>query len=159
ALLPLVALVVLVSLGAGDEPKPDDKQVVDSKAEKRQPATAINFRKELNLPFNSLSTLGARIEGARRNPDPIALGNAAHELAVAEKVSGKTASLTSKALLKEAAQLAMLRREATELKATLEMTNQIATEETDITDMKAMLGRAQQQIKDETAAIRQNTEP
>src|SRR5262249_24472134 len=37
--------------------------------------------------------------------------------------------------------------------------NQIATEETDITDLKAMLGRAQQQIKDETAAIRQNTEP
>src|SRR5262245_65968273 len=93
ALLAPVAIVVLGSLGAGDEPKPEDKQVVDSKAEKRQPATAIDSRKELNLPFSSLTTLGARIEAARRSPDPIALGNAAHELAVAEKVSGKKASL------------------------------------------------------------------
>jgi hypothetical protein len=48
---------------------------------------AINFRKELNLPFATLGTLGSRIGEARRAGDPVALANAASELAVAEKVS------------------------------------------------------------------------
>src|SRR5262249_14969347 len=78
---------------AQDASTPEDQQAVTSKATPRPAASAINFRKELDLPFDSLRTLGARIESARRKPDPVALAHAAHELAVSEKVSGKTASL------------------------------------------------------------------
>src|SRR5262245_47592661 len=78
-----------------DASTPEDQQAVTSKATPRPAASAVNFRKELNLPFDSLSTLGSRIESARRKPDPVALAHAANELAVSEKVSGKTASITS----------------------------------------------------------------
>jgi hypothetical protein len=101
---------ILVTAGATvrvsflDKPKADaapekgkDQEVVTSKATKRTRATSINFRKAFGLPFDTLGTLGARIESARRKPDPIALAHAANELAVAEKVSKKKASLTSTA--------------------------------------------------------------
>src|SRR5262249_8526641 len=104
--------------------KPKDKQVVDTKATKRPSAGAVNFKKELGLPYPSLGTLGARIEAARRAPDPVALAHAASELAVAEKVSGKKASVTSAALLKESAEVAGLRKQVAELKATLEIAKQ-----------------------------------
>ena len=45
------------------DPKPDDMQVVDSKPQKRTPATSINFNKELNLPFPTLHTLGTARRG------------------------------------------------------------------------------------------------
>ena len=60
-------------------------------------------------------TLGNRIDTARRQYDPVALGNTASELALAEKVSGKQASLTSTALYKESVELAKLRRQVAEL--------------------------------------------
>ncbi len=87
--------------------KEKDVQVVTSKASKRVPATTINFKKAYGLPFDSLATLGSRIDAARRKPDPVTLAHAASELAVAEKVSGKKASLTSKALLAESAELVL----------------------------------------------------
>src|SRR5262245_33924106 len=83
------------------DPKKDDKQVVDSKPDKYAPAAAINFKKDLGIPYPTLGTLGTRIDSARRTPDPMALAHAASELAVAEKVSGKKTSLPSKELLKE----------------------------------------------------------
>jgi regulator of replication initiation timing len=115
-----VLLVGLVSLGLADEPKkgdPDEQEIKTAKKEKGQLATGINFNKALGLSFDSLSTLGARIDQARRDGDPVALANEANELAVAEKVSGKKASLTSEELWKQAEQLAEMRRVPTELKA------------------------------------------
>src|SRR5205085_5697325 len=98
-------------LSRADEPKgsgqkEDDKQVVESKARKGKPAKAVDFRKELGVPYSSLHTLGARIDAARQAHDPVSLGHAASELAVAEKVGGKKASVTSTDLMKEANQLA-----------------------------------------------------
>src|SRR5262249_48606057 len=130
----LLGLLVLVVPGAQaqdkkEDPSTQDPQVVDSKAQKGKPASAIDFRKELQLPYPTLGPLGARIDTARRQSDPIALGNAASELSLAEKVSGKQASLTSNALLRESIQLAKLRRENVELQAMLHLTNQIANEQ------------------------------
>src|SRR5262249_25262355 len=110
----LLALFAFTPLGLGGQPEKiggpeDDKQVVESKAEQRAAAAATDFRKQLKLPFASLATLGGRIDAARRDGDPVALAHAASELAVAEKVSGKKADLTSTAVLKEAAELAKLR--------------------------------------------------
>src|SRR5262249_7163704 len=134
-----------VSAGAGvrisflDDPKAEkpegkekekDTQVVTSKASKRVLATTIDFRKTHGLPFDSLRTRGARIEAARRKPDPVALAHAASELRVAEKLSGNTASLTSTALLAEAKELAALRRKVAELKVVLAIHQQIASKET-----------------------------
>jgi hypothetical protein len=115
-----------------DEPKEKekDRQVVTSKATKREPARTINFKKTYGLPFDSLATLGSRIDAARRKLDPVALAHAARELNVAEKVSGTTASLTSKAMLAEAKELAALRRQVAELKAVFAVHQQIASEET-----------------------------
>jgi len=148
--------------GAGAEPakvEPDDSQVVTSKAQKRPAAGAINFRKDLNLPYTSLTTLGTRIDAARRAPDPVALAHAASELAVAEKVSGKKAALTSTAVLKESAELAKLRGQASELKATLAVSNQIAGEQALITELKKDIESAEQKSQMEKEAIRQNQEP
>ena len=69
------ALLGLVSWSFAEGPsskpaKATDKQVVDSKADKRPSAATIDFRKEFNLPLQSLGTLGSRIEAARRSPDP-----------------------------------------------------------------------------------------
>jgi hypothetical protein len=145
--------------GVADEPKKDDKQVVESKAVKRQPATAVNFSKELGLGFPSLKTLGARIEAARRAHDPVSLGHAAQELAVAEKVAGKKATLTSTALVKEAAQLAQVRRQEKELQAMVNITNQVASEEDLLGNLNQQLQLAREQIKAEKAAIQSNEEP
>jgi hypothetical protein len=96
--LALPALLAVASLGLADKPKPaevkaKEEQVVTSKAGMHTPATAVNFKKALNLPFPSLGTLGSRIEAARRKPDPVALAHTASEPAVAEKVSGKKARI------------------------------------------------------------------
>ncbi len=141
------------------DPKPDDKQSVDSKAEKRTPATAIDFKKELQLPFPTLGTLGSRVEAARKAPDPVALAHTANELAVAEKVSGKTASLTSTKLIQEAAELAKLRRQVAEMKAVLNVSNQIANQEQLAMNLNAEIERANQWTKEEKAAIQMGMAP
>jgi hypothetical protein len=82
-----------------------------------EPASAIAFNKAFGLAFDSLDTLGARIDQSRKHPDPVGLANAAHELAIAEKVSGKKAALTSAALWNEAVVLAETRDRADELSA------------------------------------------
>lgn len=115
-------LVGLASAGLAADDRPRDKpkaerKVIESKAQKHQPATAVAFASAFDLPFESLLTLGERIEQARRAADPVGLGLAAKELALAEQVSGKKASLTSAALMKEAAALAKARQSAAELKA------------------------------------------
>jgi hypothetical protein len=113
-------LIGLASLSMADDPKKGDageQDIKSTKKEKGQLATSINFNKALGLSFDSLSTLGARIDQARRDGDPVTLANEANELAIAEKVSGKKASLTSEELWKQAEQLAEMRRVPAELKA------------------------------------------
>jgi hypothetical protein len=142
-----------------DAPKGKDKKVVTSKAGKHRPATAINFKKAYGLPFHSLTTLGARIEAARRRPDPVALAHTAAELAVAEKVSGKKASLTSKALLAESEELARLRRQVAELKATFAIHQQVLETETNVVYWKKMISIADNAEKQEADAVRRNELP
>jgi hypothetical protein len=152
----------LVSPTGGQPPKEgaaQDKQVVTSKATPRPAPSTVNFRKELNLPFDSLSTLGSRIEAAERKPDPVALAHAANELAVAEKVSGKTASITSKQLAQEAAQLAAMRRQEKELQAVLQVSQQMAMEEQNIKLTQDALASTRAQIKADKEAVAQNQEP
>jgi hypothetical protein len=142
-----------------DDPTPKDKEVVDSKATRQPAAASINFRKALNLPFPTLSTLGTRIDAARRAPDPVALAHAANELAVAEKVSGKKASLTSATLMKESAELASLRRQQAELEAVLHVSNQIADQRESIAILRQSIALAREQAKADTESIRRNEEP
>jgi hypothetical protein len=134
----------LVALAAAAQPPtaaaPDaDKQVVTSKPAKAIPAASVKFRKDLNLPYPSLSTLGGRIDTARRAGDPVALANAAGELHTAETVAGKAASLTAKQVLREAAELAALRRQTAELKAVLHVSNQVTLAEENANALKQLI--------------------
>jgi hypothetical protein len=113
----------------------------------------------LDLPFPSLSTLGARIDAARRAPDPVALANAASELNVAEQVSGKKASLTSRQVLQEAAELASLRKQAAELKAVLQVSNQVTFEEERVAALRKQVDLAQAQTRADQQAFQRNQEP
>ncbi len=159
--LGLLSFVVPLSVGqdAKDEPKPKDKQVIDSRPEKRKLAAGVNFKKELGLPYPSLGTLGARIDSARRQSDPVSLGHAASELAVAEKVSGKQATLTSTKLYKEAVQLARLRRDVAELRAMLAMNYQITNAQGEATLLQQDIDQAKQFAQNEKRQIEMNQEP
>jgi hypothetical protein len=161
AMLSFLALATLDKAADGkkEDSAPEDKQVVKSEAVKQASAASVNFRKELNLPFQSLNTLGARIDAARRAPDPVALAHAASELAVAEKVSGKTATLTSKQVGQEAAELAALRKQETELKAVLQVSNQVAMEEDVVKNLKQEISLAQARTKADKQALDRNEEP
>lgn len=163
-----VALLGAVSFGLAGKPSEDapkakgkgkDKQVVTSRAGKRVSARAVNFKKALGLPFDSLGTLGSRIESARRKGDPVALAHQASELKVAEKVSGKKASLTSQQLLAESAELARLRRQVAELKAVAAVHEQIATEEGEVKNLTDQIAIADKAAKDEADAVRRNKLP
>jgi hypothetical protein len=113
-----VLSIGLAPLVHADEPKKSEAKPVESKPEKDQTAaTSINFAQILDLPFPCLIGLGARIEEARMAADPVSLGVAAKELAVAEAVSGKKAELTADALNKEVLNLAKMRGSSAELKA------------------------------------------
>lgn len=163
-IVPVVLLAVLALTGSVAEAQKadgakDDQQTIASKAQKNSQAGSIDFRKELGLPFPSLGTLGTRIDSARRGHDPVSLAHAANELGVAEKVSGKKASVNSSMLLKESAELARLRRQATELQAVQRLADQVATETDLVTDLKKDIASAQEQAKMETDAIRANQEP
>jgi hypothetical protein len=120
----LVAVLLASTLSlAADGPdkaeKKDDKQVVDSAAQKRVPATA---------------------------PTP---WHAANELAVAEKVSGKQASLAATELLREAAELAQLRRQVAELQTLAQLNGQIANEQQLAADLKRHIEQAKDYARQE----------
>jgi hypothetical protein len=142
-----------------DDNSKKDKQVVTSKATKGTPAKSVNFRKELKLPYPSLGTLGSRIHAARRDGDPVALANAANELHVAEKVSGKKASVTSEQLIKESAELAALRKQVAELRAVREVSNQIWQNEDHLALLKREIALAQKRSQEDVDAFKQNQEP
>jgi hypothetical protein len=154
-----LACFVLGEAPQKEDPASEDKEVVSSKVTHRPAAASVNFGKELGLPFPSLSTLGSRIAAARKAADPVALAHAASELAVAEKVSGKKASLTSPMLLQESAELAQLRRQQAELQATLHVSNQLAAEENVVANLRKSIALANQQTQLEQEAIQKNQEP
>src|SRR5262249_43333867 len=145
--------------GTGAEGAAADEQVVRSKATRRPAASSVNFRKELNLPFDSLATLGPRVAAARRKPDPVALAHAAGELAVAEKVSGKTASLTSQELIKGSAELAAVRRQEAELQAVLQVSTQLQTQEDNLALLRKQIAQARAQARADKEAFDRNQEP
>lgn len=95
----------------------DKSTEIKATRSKQTPATKVDFAKELKISYPSLTTLGARIEQARTQGDPVGLAAVACELAAVETASGKTATLTSGELYKEAAQLAEERGISTELNA------------------------------------------
>jgi hypothetical protein len=143
-----VVLGCLITLAVAAQPsKPADpaadQQVVKSTPTKSTPAASVKFRKDLNLPYPSLNTLGSRIDAARRAGDPVTLANAASELHTAERVSGKTASLTSKQLIGEAAELAGLRRQEAELKAVLHVSDQVTLAEQNVAALKNLIAQNQ----------------
>lgn len=99
--------------------KPDEQKMtkIETKCAAGMCANGVNFAKELNLGFPCLTTLGARIETARQQADPVGLAAAARELTAAEKACGKHAAITGEALTREAIDLAKLRAEPAEMKA------------------------------------------
>jgi hypothetical protein len=162
--LTLLGVVVLAAAALSDDsPKDDsaakDQQAVESKATHKTAAKSVNFRKELNLPFQSLGTLGSRVDAARRASDPVALAHTASELAVAEKVSGKKAKVTSAALIQESAQLAKLRKQAAELKAVAQVANQVAGEQELVANLQSQIADADAVAKADTEAFNKNAEP
>jgi hypothetical protein len=154
----------LASLAGGDQPKKADpaeadKEKIDSKATRRTTAASVKFRKELGLPLATLNTLGPRIDAARRAHDPVALANAASELGVAEKASGKKASLLSKELMQESAQLAAQRRQEKELWTVTTTAQQLTDTDDTIATLKQILAETKKQAAADSEAIRMNQEP
>jgi hypothetical protein len=167
ALLGLITLTCFVLSGPAakddapknDNPAAQDEQVHSSKVSHQSGAAAMNLHKELNLPFATLGALGSRISAARRGSDPVALAHAASELAVAEKVSGMKASLTSSAVLKEAARLGALRKQITELRAVQQVSQQVENDQETIQILKENIALTQQNIEAEKNAFAGNQEP
>lgn len=122
---------------------------IKTKVEERPSASSIDFAGALELPFNSLTTLGARIEQARRDADPVGLMNAARELAVAEQLSGKKASLSATELRKEAVELARLRGNSAELEAVSLMVHDEKTQKA----LKQAVQQAKKREAEQAAAL------
>jgi hypothetical protein len=159
-----LALLTWVSSDAAQEPKkaaqpPEDSPVVKSTPKKVTPAASVKFRKDLGLPFASLATLGSRIDAARRTGDPVALANAASELDVAEKVAGKSASLTSKQVLTEAAELARLRKQEAELQAVLHMSDNVRIAQEQVDDLKKEIAFTRSLTAADKQALLKKEEP
>lgn len=95
----------------------EEDKTLETKSQQRKSAATIDFGASLEVPFDSLSTLGVRIEQSRKAADPVGLAAAATELAAAEKAAGKSAAIKSDELKKEALELAKLRDDAAELTA------------------------------------------
>lgn len=113
----LFAALGLVLATEAGQPLGKKATEIESKAEQSTSPATVNFAKDLDLSFPSLVTLGGRIEDARQQADPVALALLARELKVAEDVSGKTTSVKSADLAKEAAEVAKLRFNPQEIKA------------------------------------------
>ena len=129
---------------------------MESKPVKKPAAAAVNFKKELGLPFDTLGTLGGRIDQARRKYDPVALAHTASELHVAEKVSGKKASVTSSQLIKESSELAKLRSQEAELRAVLNVSDQVANDKDVILSLNKEIDPAKERAKMDTEAVQKN---
>jgi hypothetical protein len=142
----------MVLPGTAQENKPVvPEKKIEAKGEKYTPASTIDFGGELGLPLQGLTTLGGRIEAARRTPDPVALAVAGLELAAAEKVSGKNAGLSSEAVFKEVVYLAKVRSHSKELLMVAELLND--------KDLRAEADRAARFEKGEAEAAKAGETP
>src|SRR5262249_38409355 len=108
----------------GETKVPKKATKIETKSKAAETALTVDFAKELGLSFPTLTTLGARIEQARQQADPVALGLAARELKVAEKVSGKQAAVTADKLAEEAVEMARQRFNKAELLAVAMLTGE-----------------------------------
>lgn len=100
------------------------KTKLETDAEKRTPATSIDFNAALQVPVQALAHLGRSIEDARDEGDPVCIASAANILAAAESVAGdKKAAITAEQLWKEAIELAELRNSSAELAVLASLTS------------------------------------
>lgn len=120
----LVAVVCLGSIGLCDDSKNAAQKEIQLESTIAKDAKKcacvgcnVSFGKELGVPLEYLSGLGHRIHTARLVPDPVELAMASQSLAIAEKVAGKKATLTSENVLKEALALGKVRGISAELAA------------------------------------------
>lgn len=158
----LIACLTAGSLTAAavaqDVKKDAKEEIVRSKLSAGQKcccdAATINFIKELGVPLEYLGTLGQRIYQARTKPDPVDLAMAAQGLAVAEKVSGKKASVTADAVLKEALDLAKMRGVSSELAALALIVPDEATRR----DLDKPIALAKKREEDEKARVKSGEE-
>ena len=146
-----------VPLGAADPPK--DEQVVSSKATQRTSAAAVNFRKDLSLPFASLNTLGSRVQTAQAGGRPGGPGPRGQRTRHRREGVRQDRECHVVADAKESAELANMRRQEAELKALLHVSNQVMFAEGDIKSMKDQLDLAQAQTKADQDAFKRNEEP
>ncbi len=118
-LLATLTTISWSTLAISEEPEAEIRSSLskDGKSTPCLNACTINFRRELQVPFDYLDSLGAQIHEARKLPDPVALAAAAKSLAIAEAVSGKSAKVTSQVVMDEAVKLAKLRGKPMELQA------------------------------------------
>lgn len=114
-------LAMPFAAAAQDATKADEKELHSTYAKDRVKtcgvAGCVNFAKEFGLSLDYLGSIGNRIALARKAPDPVELALCSQALAVAEKVSGKQASITSEQVRAEAIDLAKQRGYANELSA------------------------------------------
>jgi hypothetical protein len=109
-------MVGLASLSLADEPKKGNGKELMDKGKQTPTALTVDFSGQLGLGYEYLRTFGARIDLARTVVDPVDLAAAAQELAAAEKVSGKQASIKAADLTKETVEAAERRNMPEELK-------------------------------------------
>lgn len=145
----------IASAEDGSDASRKEPKTFKATVEEQPSANTIDFAAALELPFQSLTTLGARIEQARRNADPVGLMNTARELAVAEELSGKKAPLTAAELEKEAVELAKLRSNPPELKAVALMVDNQETKKA----LKQAIEQAEKREAEEAAALEAGERP
>lgn len=106
----------------------DGKEI---KTEKSPMASAakVDFQGELGIQLATLITLGARIDAAAAQCDPVALAGAAAELAALEEAAGKTASVKSADLSAKAAELAKSRANPVEIRVVAALVGKAAAAE------------------------------
>jgi len=114
-LLGALAVLSLASMSWAEDKKAGPGE--EKKCDKFQCACLVDFQGTFELPFEGLSTIGTRIDQARKACDPITLACCANELAAAEKVSGKKAAVTCADLYKECSEMAKRRGSSKELQA------------------------------------------
>jgi hypothetical protein len=119
--LAVLAMSVFPLLAFAADPDNPTENVVRCKFSDAKPtcgaASRVDFVQELGVSLDYLNGIGHRISVARAKPDPVELAMAGQALAVAEKVSGKQASITSAQVIGEALDLAKMRGVSTELSA------------------------------------------
>lgn len=140
---------------AQDGEKTGGEKKENSKPVEYQPANCVNFGKELGLPFQSLTTLGARIEQARQTPDPLCLALCAKELQVAENCCGKSAPITSRELTEHAVELAKMRQVPAELKAIAQLVDSKQTRQ----ELQKLTQAAQKRQEEQIADAKKGAQP